>query len=80
MGQLRRILADFGEQRLTIDEIVENGDWVVTRLAWTVRGDPSGIEGDIRSSGAFRLRAGRIVELHYFWQHAEALKAVGLEE
>jgi ketosteroid isomerase-like protein len=78
MQQLRRLLADFGEQTLTIEEIAAHGDWVLTRHVWSVRGDRSGIETEFRNSAAFRLRAGKLIEARYYWEHADALSAAGL--
>jgi hypothetical protein len=43
------------------------------------RGVRSGLDAEFENSGAFRLHSGKISEARFFWGHAEALEAVGLE-
>jgi ketosteroid isomerase-like protein len=63
-----------------IDEIVDLGDRVLARWCWNTRGQHSGIGGELRYSEIVTYREGRIILIEHFRDHAEALKAVGLEE
>jgi ketosteroid isomerase-like protein len=80
MGQWRRMREDFGEQTVVIEKITAHTDWVLVRQTWRARGDRSGIETELSNSAALRLRGGKVVEIRFYWDHAEALKAVGLAE
>ena len=40
----------------------------------------SGPDADLEMTGVYTVRKGRIVLLEFFWDHAEALEAVGLSE
>jgi ketosteroid isomerase-like protein len=55
---------------------VDVGDRVVVRQTW--RGFGRGPDANIDLSIIFTLREGRVTSLEYFWDYAEALKAVGL--
>jgi ketosteroid isomerase-like protein len=79
IDQWRRIEEDFAEQESLIEAIVAHEDWVLVRNLWRVR-SRSGIPGEFRNSIAFRMRDGKVVEARFYWDHADALKAVGLEE
>jgi len=57
---------------------IDKDDRVVVRLLWRVAG--RGLETNMEFTGVFSLRKGRICGVEYFWDHADALKAVGLEE
>jgi hypothetical protein len=63
-----------------IEEMRDLGDRVLIRFYWKTRGERSGIESDLSWSQIGTLRDGRIILIEYFLDHAEALKAVGLEE
>jgi ketosteroid isomerase-like protein len=63
-----------------VGEIVDLGDRVLTRFTWKTRGQQSGAQGDLRWTQIDTIRDGRIVFAEYYLDHAEALKAVGLEE
>ena len=56
------------------------GDRVVARADWGGRGQASGI--DLRSSltGIYTVREGQITKVEFFFDHAQALEAVGLSE
>ena len=81
-----RFIADIDEAweggggAVNIREVFPVGDRVVARFDWGGRGRASGI--DLRSSltTIHTVRDGRIVKIDYFFDHAEALKAVGLSE
>ena len=61
-----------------IGDFIDAGDRVAARLAWRVAG--RGPEVVIETTNVFTLRDGRIVCQEFFWDHAEALEAVGLAE
>ena len=61
-----------------IGDIIEAADRVVVRQVW--HGVGQGPESSIESTVVYTLRKGRIFLVEYFWDHAEALEAVGLSE
>jgi len=63
-----------------VDEVVDLGDRVLARWCWKTRGQHSGIGGELRYSEIVTYRAGRVILIEHFRDHAEALKAVGLEQ
>ena len=48
------------------------------RSRWTVHGQHSGVEGEFRYSQISTLREGRAILIEYFFEHEQALAAVGL--
>jgi len=79
LAQMRTVRADFGDQTIVIEKIETNGDRVVTRGRVLARGVRSGLVAEFENSCAFRVHDGKIIEARFFWDHDEALKAVGLE-
>jgi ketosteroid isomerase-like protein len=63
-----------------IEEIIDAGDSVVMRTRGDVSGDQSGIEGDLVATFVVTVRKGKAVLMEFFWDHQEALEAVGLRE
>jgi ketosteroid isomerase-like protein len=63
-----------------IEETMDLGDRVLIRKSWSARGQQSGVAGQQPHSELATLRDGRVVFIEYFLDHADALKAVGLEE
>jgi ketosteroid isomerase-like protein len=61
-------------------EIVDLGDRVLVRLVWAIRGQLSGVEGEQPLSVLATFRDGRVILQESFFDHADALKAVGLED
>jgi ketosteroid isomerase-like protein len=59
-------------------DFIEVVDHVLVRQTW--RGLGRGPDANFAFTIIFTLRRGRIASQEYFWDHAEALKAVGLEE
>ena len=51
---------------------------MVVRDVW--RGTGRGPEADMEFSRVFTVREGKIMVIEIFWDHAEALAAVGLAE
>jgi hypothetical protein len=61
-----------------VGDLIDAGDQVVLRLIW--RGVGRGRESNMEMTCIYTVREDSIVAFEYFWNHAEALKAVGLEE
>jgi ketosteroid isomerase-like protein len=66
--------------RDTIEEIevIDLGDRVVMRQMWRAVG--RGPDLNIEVTTVSTLRKGKMILLEFFWDHAEALEAVGLSE
>lgn len=62
-----------------IEEMVDLGDRLLIRLAWSTSGDHSGVKGTLDYSELVTYREGRVIFIEMFLDHADALKAVGLE-
>jgi ketosteroid isomerase-like protein len=63
-----------------IEDLIDAGDVVVTRMRAHMTGVQSGLEGDMRFSLVTTFRNGRVVLSEFFWDHQEALEAAGLRE
>jgi uncharacterized protein len=59
-------------------DFIEVGDRVAVRQTW--RGAGHGPEANMEMTVVFTMRKGKIVYQEFFWNHAEALEAVGLAE
>ena|SRR5947207_12538138 len=85
-GELRRFLAAVdegwkgGASVTAVREIFSVGDLVVARSDWGGRGRASGIDVHSNLTAIHTVRDGRIVKIEWFFDHARALKAVGLQE
>jgi ketosteroid isomerase-like protein len=66
-----------GDQAV-LKELFEVGDNVVGRWDWTARGRGSGMETRMDMTGVYTIENRKIVRLQYYFDHATALKAVGL--
>ena len=80
--QFRRFLADIDEgweggATAVIREIFPVGDRIVARADWGGKGRTSGIELLSSLTSVYSFRGTQIVKVEYFFDHAEALKAVG---
>jgi ketosteroid isomerase-like protein len=62
----------------TITDFIHAGDRVVGRIIW--RGVGHGPEAAFELTIVYTVRKARIFLLEWFWDHAEALEAVGLSE
>ncbi len=79
IGEFRRIREGFSQDQVDVAEPATNGDWVLVLSTRHLRGAQSAVAGQIRAWYATRMSAGRIAEARFCWDHAEALKVVGLE-
>ena len=61
-----------------ITDFIDAADRVVVRFNW--RGEGQGPEYNMEFTGVYTVRKGKIFAIEHFWDHAEALKAVGLSE
>ncbi len=61
-----------------ISDFIDAGDRVAVRQTW--RGVGHGPEMNMEMTNVVTVRKGRIVYQEFFWDHAEALEAVGLPE
>ena len=72
---------EFDDFSIQADEIRDLGDERILTLAhWQFRGRASGIMVESQLALVITLRDGRIVRSEDYLSHAEALKAVGLQE
>jgi ketosteroid isomerase-like protein len=58
-----------------ISEFSHSGDGVVARFIWRGRGH--GPDANIEGTCVYTLREGKIMAFEFFWDHSEALEAVG---
>ena len=65
-----------GRDVVAIRELFEVKDKVVARFLWQVRGRTSGIEMDLDATSINDLKQGQIVRQQWYFDHAQALKAV----
>jgi ketosteroid isomerase-like protein len=69
-----------GPRYLTTEVLDLSDHRVLRRGDWGGVGATSGVEMYSSITGVFTLRDAKIARAQYFFDHAEALKAVGLEE
>ena len=63
-------------QSLEITDIVERGDRVAARYRWCASG--RGPDTEMEFSFVLTFRDGKIIAEEHYWDHAQALAAVGL--
>jgi ketosteroid isomerase-like protein len=63
---------------VAIGDFIDAGDRVAVRYIW--RGAGHGPDMNMELTLVFTMRKGRIFYQEFFWDHAEALEAVGLSE
>jgi ketosteroid isomerase-like protein len=79
ISQWERQREAFDTQTLeTISDFVQVGDRIVVRFIW--HGAGHGPEANMELTGVYTVRKGRIRDLEFFWDHIEALEALGLSE
>jgi uncharacterized protein len=80
------VMRQWGQMRETwdadalepISDFIHGADRVVVRFVWHGRG--RGPESNIEVTCVYTVRKGKIIAFEFFWDHAEALEAVGLSE
>jgi ketosteroid isomerase-like protein len=78
MRQMLRLQEDWQRQNMAVPRIEDHDDWVVVEFLWEARGAGSGVPIQMSLTGAWRIDAGKIVELRFFWDWDKALDAAGL--
>jgi ketosteroid isomerase-like protein len=79
MRQWAQMRATFDADAIElISDFIDSGDRVAVRLIW--RGAGQGPELNMEITNVFTVRNGRIFYFEFFWDHAEALATMGLEE
>jgi ketosteroid isomerase-like protein len=79
MRQFEQNRETFDADRLeAISDFIGVGDRVVVRTIW--RGIGQGPESALEWTNMCTMRKGKVIAIEYFWDHAEALEAVGLSE
>jgi ketosteroid isomerase-like protein len=71
---------EWESDEVSLRELFGVGDKVLARWDWRVRGRASGVETEVNVTSISTLSDGQIVWQRYYFDHAEALKAMGLEE
>ena len=61
-----------------ISDFIDVGDRVAVRWIWRTPG--YGPEANLEVTNIHTLRKGKILDIEYFWDHAEALEALGVSE
>ena len=61
-----------------ISDFIDAGDRVAVRLIW--HGTGHGPEMNMELTQVCTVRRGKILGIEHFWDHAEALEAVGLSD
>jgi ketosteroid isomerase-like protein len=79
MQQLNRVRAAFDRDSVEfLSDLVAVGDRVIVRTGW--HGIGRGPQSDMEWTNVITIRDGRFINVQYYWDHAEALKAAGLSE
>ena len=68
---------DFDQQT---EDLIAVDDKVVALVRWSGRGRASGAQAEISMAIVYTVREQAITRLEFFLDHAEALKAAGLEQ
>jgi ketosteroid isomerase-like protein len=61
-----------------ISDFIHAADRVVVRFVW--RGQGHGPESNMQLTCVYTVRKGKVIAFEFFWDHAEALEALGLSE
>jgi ketosteroid isomerase-like protein len=79
MGQVEQMRETWDTDSFElISELIDVGDRVAVRFIW--QGAGHGPAANIEATGLYTVRKGRICAIEFFWDHAEALEALGLSE
>ena len=66
------------DELVLISDFIDIGDRVAVRFIW--RGAGRGPEADLEMTQVNTVRKGKIFGQEFFWDHAEALEALGVSE
>jgi ketosteroid isomerase-like protein len=67
-----------GRDAVVLKELFEANENVIARIDWQVRGRSSGIDTELDATSINTIRRGRIARQQWYFDHTEALAAVGL--
>jgi ketosteroid isomerase-like protein len=76
--QFERVGQAWDASTLEATSLIDGGDRIVVRWAW--HGAGHGPEWKMEASAVCTVRQGKVLQLAYFWDHADALKSAGLSE
>ena len=66
------------DEVVPVGDLIDAGDQAVLRYIW--RGVGRGPELNMEMTCTYTFREDRFIAFEFFWDHAEALKAVGLDD
>jgi ketosteroid isomerase-like protein len=78
MRQFQRLREPWERDALEAITFHDIGDRVALRLIWRTYG--RGPEAPVELTSVYTVRDGRVFYQEYFWDHADALEALGLRE
>jgi ketosteroid isomerase-like protein len=79
IGQWERMRELWDEDEVEmLADYIDAADRVAVRMIWRERGD--GHEAESEATGIFTIRNGKIRVAEFFWDHTEALEALGLSQ
>src|SRR5688572_15401530 len=78
MRQFEQMRATWDADAVELISAVDAGDRVAVRFVW--HGVGQGPEASMEMTYVATVRKGKIFNIEYFWDHAEALEAIGLSE
>jgi ketosteroid isomerase-like protein len=78
MRQWERNRETWSADTLALGDFTEAGDRLVVRLTWTGIGRVPGMS--LEFTAIYTFREGKVCDQESFWDHSDALKAVGMEE
>ena len=79
LRQVRQLRESWDSDTIVpVSDLIDAGERVVLRLIW--RGEGRGPESRLEMTCIYTVREDTIIAFEFFWNHAEALKAAGLEE
>ena len=76
VGQFERVREAFDTDTVEPVSFIDAADRVVVRQLWSGAGH--GPESKMEFTVIYTLRKGKVFLVEYFWDHAEALEALGL--
>jgi len=83
-GEIRRFFEGLreaweGRDVAVLQELFRSGEQVVSRMDWQVQGRASGIVTHLPITNVTTIVSGKIIRQRHYLDHADGLKAVGLE-
>jgi ketosteroid isomerase-like protein len=78
--QFELLREDWRSDRLETLDRRGVGDRVVVQQRWLAEGGQSGATSEMELSSVARYREGKVAEIAFYWDHAEALAAAGIQD